>query len=104
MKQYKVLMTEPAADDLQETARYISKELREPAVALKLVEKIKETVMSLADMPARHALVADERLTVQGIRKLTVENYIVFYVVSEEDMAVTVVRILCGRRDWINLL
>ncbi len=104
MKRYKVLMTEPAADDLQEIARYISRELREPAIAQRLVGKIKEAVMSLADMPTRYAPVGDERLASQGIRKLIVDNYILFYVVSEKDMAVTVVRILYVRRDWLNLL
>ncbi len=104
MKRYKILMTEPAADDLLKIAEYIAKELREPANARKLVGKIKEAVISLAEMPARHATVADERLAAQGIRKLPVENYIVFYVVSEKEGTVTIIRILYGRRDWEHLL
>ena len=60
--------------------------------------------MSLAEMPTRYAMVADEHLAAQGIRKLPVENYIVFYVVSEQDKTVTVIRILYGRRDWEQLL
>jgi len=97
-------MTEPAAGDLFKITEYIARELREPAIAQKLVSKIKEAVMSLAEMPTRYAMVADERLAVQGIRKLPVENYIVFYVVSEKDGTVTVVRILYGRRDWEHFL
>jgi len=104
MKQYKILMTGPAADDLQSIAGYIADELLEPAIAKKLVGKIKEAVMSLVILPTRHALVADERLAAQGIRKLTVENYIAFYVISEKDETVTVIRILYGRRDWEHLL
>lgn len=60
--------------------------------------------MSLSEMPSRHALVTDERLALLGIRKLPVENYIVFYVISETNMVATVVRILYGRRDWEQLL
>lgn len=104
MKRYKVVMTQPAMDDLQATARYISKELKEPVTAQKLVTKKRDAVMSLSDMPTRHALVTDERLAVLGIRKLLVEKYIVFYIISENDMVVTVVRILYGRRDWEQLL
>ncbi len=104
MKRYRILMTEPAAVDLLKIAEYIAKELREPITAQKLVEKIKEAVMSLIHMPTRHALVADEYLAVQGIQKLPVENYIVFYVVSEKDGTVTVIKILYGRRDWEQLL
>jgi plasmid stabilization system protein ParE len=70
----------------------------------KLIGKIKEAVMSLSVMPTRHSLVADEKLAIQGIRKIMVDNYIVFYVVSEKDSMVTVIRILYGRRDWMNII
>jgi toxin ParE1/3/4 len=104
VKQYKVLMTEPAVGDLQSIAQYISVELLEPVIAKKLVGKIKEAVMSLDKLPTRHALVADERLAAQGVRKLMVENYIVFYMISKKDETVTVIRILYGRRDWKHLI
>jgi len=97
-------MTESAADDLLKIAEYIAGELWEPATAQKLVGKIKEAVMSLVEMPTRYATVADERLAAQGIRKLPLESYIVFYMVAEKDGTVTVVRILYGRRDWEHLL
>lgn len=97
-------MTQPAVSDLKGISDYLAHELREPATARKLVSKIKEAVMSLREMPTRHALVADERLAIQGIRKFVVDNYIVFYVASEKQATVTVVRILYGRRDWQSLL
>lgn len=104
MKRYRILMTEPAANELQQIAEYIAKELREPGTARKLIGKIKEAVLSLAEMPTRHTIMNDERLATLGIRKLPVENYIVFYVISEKDETVTVIRILYGRRDWEHLL
>jgi addiction module RelE/StbE family toxin len=104
MKQYSIVMTEPAAQDLQQIADYIAKELLEPAAAIKLVNKIKEHVLSLADMPARHALVADEHLAAQGIRQLLIDNYMAFYIVSEKDRTVTIIRILYGRRAWEQFL
>ena len=104
MKRYKVLLSHPAIDDLQVTARYIAEELKEPAAAKKLVAKIREAVMSLSDLPTRHDLVINERLAALGIRKLLVENFIVFYVISDKDKEVKVVRILYGRRGWEQLL
>jgi len=104
MKGYKILMTQPAADDLKDITAYIANELREPAIAKKFVEKIKEVIMSISEMPARHSLVADEKLANQGIRKILVDNYLVFYIVSKKFETVTVVRILYARRDWNNLL
>jgi|GEM_PF-3508034 len=76
MKRYRILMTEPAAEDLLKIAEYIARELREPATAQKLVGKIKEAVISLVEMPTRYATVAGERLATQGIRKLPLENYV----------------------------
>lgn len=104
MKQYGILLTEPAAGDLLKIAEYFAKELREPVTAQRLVKKLKDAVMSLAHMPFRHALVADERLAIQGMRKFPVDNYIVFYIVSEKDGTVAVIRILYCRRDWEQLL
>lgn len=104
MKDYKVLLTQPAISDLKGIADYIAGELKEPALAKRLVGKIKGAIMSLSEMPHRHALAADEDLAAQGIRWLMVDSYMVFYVVSEKDATVVAIRILYGRRDWLNLL
>lgn len=106
MKSYKVLMAQPAVEDLQSIAVYIVNELKEPSTAKRLVGRIKEAIINLSEMPGRYSLVADERLAMQKIRKMIVDNYIVFYVVSEKAVTVTVVRILFlfSRRDWLNLL
>ncbi len=104
MKRYRILVTEPAAEDLQKIAAYIADDLLEPITARRFVDKMREAVMSLTNMPARHALVADARLATQGIRKLPVDNYIVFYMVSEKEGTVTIIRVLYGRRDWEHLL
>ena len=104
MKSYNIVITEPAEADLQEIANYIAKELKVPRLAEELVANIGEAIFDLEKFPMRHALVADENLAMQGIRKLLVANSMVFYVVYENDKVVTVLRILYGRRDWINLL
>jgi len=104
LKSYKVLLTQPAIGDLKGIADYIAGELKEPTLAKRLVGKIKEAIMSLDEMPARHALAADEYFAAQGIRWLMADNYMVFYVVTEENATVVVIRILYGRRDWLHLL
>ena len=104
MKKHSISMTHTATEDLKSIASYIANELREPSITKKLVENIKEVVMSLEQMPTRYALLRDANLAVQGMRKIMVDNYIVFYTVYEKDQAVTIVRILHSRRDWVNLL
>jgi len=104
MSRYHIEITEPAENDLYEIGYYIAKELLEPENARKIVDKIGEGIIKLEEMPLRNALVNDERLAIQGIRKTIIDNYMVFYIVSEEHKIVTIIRILYGRRDWINLL
>lgn len=104
MSTYNIQITEPAEKDLYEIGAYISKELLEPETAKKVVSKIAKGIGTLEDMPLRNALVADERLANKGIRKIMEDNYIIFYIVSEDSKTVTIIRILYSRRDWINLL
>lgn len=104
MSAYDIQITEPAEKDLYEIGAYISKELLEPETAKKVISKIAKGINSLGDMPLRNALVADERLAYKGIRKIIVDNYIIFYIVTEESKTVTIIRILYGKRNWINLL
>lgn len=103
MKEFEVVITQPAAQDLGDILSYISKELREPVIAKNLIGRMREAIMSLQQLPERNALVSDERLASQGIRTLLVENYIVFYVISHQAPTVTVLRILYNRRDWESL-
>ena len=104
MSRYNIEITEPAENDLYEIGSYIVEELLEPDIAKKVINKIGDAILSLEDMPLRNGVVADEKLALQAIRKIFVDNYIVFYIVTEENKTVTIVRILFGRRDWINLL
>jgi len=104
MNRYKIEITEPAENDLKEIARYISQELRDYNAAQNIIEKIGSVIYSLAEMPLRNPLVADERLSYQGIRRIVIDNYLAFYSVSEGNKTITVIRILYGRRDWMSLL
>jgi toxin ParE1/3/4 len=101
---YNIQITEPAEEDLYEIGAYISKELLEPEIAKKVISQIAKRINSLEDMPLRNALVADERLAYKGIRKIMVDNYIIFYIANDGSKIVTIIRILYSRRDWVNLL
>jgi toxin ParE1/3/4 len=104
MKRYSVVITQPAVGDLSGIARYIAQELREPGIARQQIARIKEAVMSLEEYPGRYALVTDGELSAKGYRKVAVDHYIVFYIITEETNLVTVIRILYEKRDWIHLL
>lgn len=104
MNTFHIAITEPAERDLRGIADYIAHELLDRVAAHKMVSKIAEAIFELEHMPLRNTLVRDERLARQGMRKLIIEQYIVFYSVSEADATVTIIRILYGKRNWSDLL
>ncbi len=104
MDRYNIEITKPAEKDLYKIGRYIANELLEATKAVEVVDKIANEIFKLEEMPFRNAIVDDDELAAQGIRKLIIDNYIIFYVINEENKKVTILRILYTRRDWINIL
>jgi toxin ParE1/3/4 len=101
---YKIQFTEPAEEDLISALRYISDVLKAPAAAQKLLTEIEEQLKVLENMPFSCPLVHDEYLAMKGIRFLIVNNYLLFYILKEEEGIVSVIRCLYARRDWARLL
>jgi len=104
MAQYKVIMTEPAAQDLEEIAGYIASQFSAPMTAIKMIESIENAVLGLSHMPQRCSFVDDEHLKAMGYRKLHIKNYIAFLVIDENSKIVCIERILFSRRDWMHIL
>jgi toxin ParE1/3/4 len=104
VKTYDVVISEIAEIDLREIIQYLASERLEPLNAQQLLSSIQGAILELEKMPYRYALVRDEGLASQGIRMLSVDNHVVFYIVSESNDSVIVVRILYGKREWRQLL
>ena len=104
MNKFIIEITEPAESDLKNIRLYIEEELLEPNTAIKIIDEIGESIVSLEELPMRNALVCDARLAKLGIRRAMVKNYIIFYIVDEKESEVTIIRILYSKRNWINLL
>lgn len=101
---YDIFITEAAENDMNETADYIDLVLMNPKAADDLMDEAYERISSLALFPEKHQLTGDPVLDAWGIRFIAVKNYLAFYVVSEEERIVYIVRFLFCRRDWITVL
>ena len=101
---YRVQFTEPAEEDLLGAIQYISEVLKSPSAAGKLLSDTETRLKTLEETPLGFPLVRDEYLAREGIRSLGVNNYLVFYVVKENEGLVSVIRYLYARRDWTNIL
>ena len=96
---YKVVYSADALDDLREIYVYIADELLVPETATAQVGRIRKEVRSLDFMPTRYALVEWEPWHSMKMHKLPVDNFIVYYMIDDEQMVVTVVRVLYDGRD-----
>ncbi|MDD4047224.1 MAG: type II toxin-antitoxin system RelE/ParE family toxin [Clostridia bacterium] len=104
MKRYNLVIAEAAEADLDGIADYISCELKEPTTALKQLAKIEEAMVTLEERPERHSIVYDKYLAAKGIRKLPMDNYLIFYTVNKSINTINIVRVMHGRRDWESIL
>ena len=103
-RNYRIKFTPIASEDVEDIYRYISKELYAELAAVNLLEKIEQGVMRLKDYPLSCTYVEDEFLKQKGYRKLIINNYIVFYIVDEENEQVNIMRVLYGRQKYQSLL
>ena len=104
MTEYKIEIEDAAERDMYDIFSYITQTLKESALALSIYKSIKEQIGKLTTMPARNRVVDDQPYASIGVRRLFVENYIVFYVIDETILTVYVIRVLYNRREWQSIL
>ena len=102
MSKYIIEYSKDSKQDLIEIKRYIKYNLQEPVTANKLIDKIKKEIEKLTDNPEIYSIIDDDLIKKLKIRKITVDNYMIFYRVKEN--SVEIVRIMYGKRNWIKLL
>lgn len=99
---YNIEYSEEAKQDLIGIKRYIKYNLQEPETAQKLISKMRKEINNLKYNPEINAIVDDDFIKKIEIRKLMVDNYIVFYRIK--NYSIEIVRVMYGKRNWINLL
>lgn len=104
MNKYEIEFSKEARKDLKDIVRYIKYNLQEPNIALKFANKIKNNIEKLSENPNIYSIIDDKFLKKFELRKMIVDNYIIFYKIDDKQNKVQIVRIMYGRRNWIKLL
>lgn len=102
MNKYITQYSEEAKQDLIEIKKYIKYNLQEPNIANKLISKIKNAIEDIKNNPEVYAIIDDDFIKKLEIRKIIVDNYIIFYRIKSN--TIEIVRVMHGRRNWIKLL
>ena len=95
---YSIILTETAQADLSEIFRYIAVELQSVQNANSQLSRIEKAIASLDQMPERYRIYDKKNWHQRNMRIMPVDNYLVFYVPSQENRTVTVMRIMYGGR------
>ena len=104
MEQYEVKITEYALEAMRGIAHYISYDLLAPQAAVNTLNAIRAEIKSLNTLPSRVALTDDEPWRSEGIHKMPVNNYLVYFWINEDEHIVQVTNVVYARRDQKNVL
>lgn len=96
---YRVVYSPAALNDLKDIYAYLALELLEPNTAQKQTDRIRREIRSLDFMPERYACVDWEPWKSMGMRKVSIDHFVVFYTVDRGAKSVSVIRIVYGGRD-----
>jgi addiction module RelE/StbE family toxin len=102
VNKYIIEYSKEAKQDLIGIKQYIKYNLQEPEIAEKLISKIRNEINNLKLNPEIFTIIDDDFIKKLELRKLIVDNYIVFYKIKNNN--IEIVRIMYGKRNWINLL
>ena len=90
--------------DLDESYNYISNKLENPMAADRLIIEAKKKIIEVRNNPTHRPLINDKYLANLGYRLKIVKNYLLFYMIGEDNKHIKIVRFLYGKRDWMNIL
>ena len=104
VSEYSYRFTEKATQDLDEILHYITFEICSPQAAQNLAKKIFERIDTVRLFPESGALVVNEFVNNKSIRKIVVDNYIVYYTASNENKEIVIVRIVYAKRNLDEIM
>ncbi len=80
---YNVKITDKALADMEAIYQYISEELKSPASAIRQYNRIADGIRSLDMFPQRIRIMESKDERLREYRRLLVDNYSVFFVISK---------------------
>ena len=99
MKTYTVRITRQAREHLRGIKKHIAEELLAPDAAKNTIAAIKKEIKSLDKMPERINLTEEEPWRSEGIHRMRVKNYYVYFWIDEDNSKVQVTSVIYVARD-----
>jgi addiction module RelE/StbE family toxin len=90
--------------DIDSSYNYIKNKLEAPMAADNLIKEIIKKIDKIKENPNIRPLVQDKYLASLGYRLINVKNYVIFYIIGNDNKHIKIIRFLYNKRNWINLL
>ena len=104
MKKYIVEISETAERDLENIISYLRFSLAGDIIADKYKILFKQGLKDLENIAGSMPILSEDLTGHKKIRKINVRNYIVFYIIDEENSKALVLRIGHAFMDWEKYL
>ena len=104
MSQWNVKLTPEFKQEIRDIYSYIANTLLVPKTALNQVDRILKAVEALDEMSQRYPLYDREPWKTRELRKLVVDNFVVFYLTNEKLKDVVIFHVFYGGRNIAELL
>lgn len=101
---YKLKISELAHNDIDEIVAYIVEVLQNKTAAIRFLDELEGAYENLSKNPFMYEQSRILRLSKLGYRRIVVMNYVLMYLVNEEDKIVNIARLFYGKRDYAKYL
>ena len=98
---YEIEFTEDARDEIREIYEYISKNLVNKEAAKRLMRKMRNSVMDLAESPRLYAKIEKKDRMKKEFRRIVVDNYIILYTIEKNKKTVYISHMYYGKRNYL---
>lgn len=99
MKTYTVRITRQAREHLRGIKQYIAEELFAPDAARNTIAALRKEIQTLSQMPERIKLTEEEPWRSEGVHRMRVRNYYVYFWIDEDNNKVQVTSVIYVARD-----
>ena len=96
---FQISISRQAEADLRNVFEYIAWELRSVQNAVGQLDRLEKAISSLDRMPMRYRVYEKEPWRSRGLRVMSVDKYLVFYIPYPDTLNVEIVRIMYGGMD-----
>jgi len=99
---YKLIVSKDVHFDIDGIVNYMVNKLQNQTAAVDFLDDVEKSYKNIIQNPMMYSSCDDERM--KGYRKIPIKNYLILYSVDEKQKTVTVIRIIYGGRNYVELV